>query len=496
MEQDADQTSAAEQRAFAVAKLKRAASLPRMKDGRRPPMHADGVSDGERVPGEEKKEEEVAPVSEEKIDTPLEVTARTTTPDPPPRTKRRPRSRSRSRGSRDFKGKARATQSPTPRPTESPAPSPLIHVGDSSPEESPPPPPSTNIQPSTPVISPIPSHFAQLQASHLLVTPVYPDSPLYYPGTSPPTPMLPSLEALQKGLFRSNSASARMIALHKLTGGADTYDSSFPSPSPTPPPPSLKLGRNNTLGGGERSAARQAMLRRLAERTKDGDGDVTSGDEKTSAPPPSFPSSLRNTPAVPSTPQPQLVDIAEHLPSRPTTPSPPAVVRQPTPEQIAEAPPEGPLVSLTPEPSAEYERPRRRRSLIVEVEDPPSYSGLPATPTKMDSGRAAFASVVTSIASTDSLRGSGVGVPVFMAPTDRMQSMQDMFPMTPQKDKPFHEEEEERILYQLDSRMQDRDFHDRMQYRDFHNRQISWIADPGEPCPRFSFAQALMPCSS
>jgi hypothetical protein len=41
-------------------------------------------------------------------------------------------------------------------------------------------------------------------------------------------------------------------------------------------------GRNNTLGslgGGERSAARQAMLRRLAERTRDGHGDVTSSDE-------------------------------------------------------------------------------------------------------------------------------------------------------------------------------------------------------------------------
>ncbi|CAE6419698.1 unnamed protein product [Rhizoctonia solani] len=38
-------------RADMVAKLKRAASLPRMKDGRRPPMpmHAEGVSEGERV---------------------------------------------------------------------------------------------------------------------------------------------------------------------------------------------------------------------------------------------------------------------------------------------------------------------------------------------------------------------------------------------------------------------------------------------------------------
>src|SRR5882762_7052506 len=50
---EAEQTSsAAEQRAFAVAKLKRAASLPRMKDGRRPPMHVDGVSEGEKTPAD------------------------------------------------------------------------------------------------------------------------------------------------------------------------------------------------------------------------------------------------------------------------------------------------------------------------------------------------------------------------------------------------------------------------------------------------------------
>ena len=50
---DSDAAAVAEQRANAVAKLRRAASLPRMKDGRRPPMHgeAGGVSEGE--PGQE-----------------------------------------------------------------------------------------------------------------------------------------------------------------------------------------------------------------------------------------------------------------------------------------------------------------------------------------------------------------------------------------------------------------------------------------------------------
>ena len=46
-----DPNAVAEQRANAVAKLRRAASLPRMKDGRRPPMHGEqgGVSEGEPI---------------------------------------------------------------------------------------------------------------------------------------------------------------------------------------------------------------------------------------------------------------------------------------------------------------------------------------------------------------------------------------------------------------------------------------------------------------
>ena len=53
--------SVAEQRATAVAKLKRAASLPRMKDGRSPPMHVEAVSEGERG---DKQDEESAQESD------------------------------------------------------------------------------------------------------------------------------------------------------------------------------------------------------------------------------------------------------------------------------------------------------------------------------------------------------------------------------------------------------------------------------------------------
>ena len=62
-------TAAAETRANAVAKLRRAASLPRMKDGRRPPMHgeAGGFSEGERnQQAEEKKDEEEKKEEEER----------------------------------------------------------------------------------------------------------------------------------------------------------------------------------------------------------------------------------------------------------------------------------------------------------------------------------------------------------------------------------------------------------------------------------------------
>ena len=254
---EAEQSStAAEQRAFAVAKLKRAASLPRMKDGRRPPMHVDGVSEGEKTPAngtgspptpelktekaseaakptQEKKEDVVAsnipPRTEEARDVSENAEAsetaeisenpeppRSTTTTPEPGRKRRSRSRSRSRGSKDLKVKARITQSPTPsRP---------VQGNESSPEDSPPPPPPTSIPASPKLVSPVPSHFGELQPSRLLILPLMsPEHPLLYPGTSPPTPspmtpMLPTLEALQKGLFRSNSAAARMMSMQKLTG--------------------------------------------------------------------------------------------------------------------------------------------------------------------------------------------------------------------------------------------------------------------------------------
>jgi serine/arginine repetitive matrix protein 2 len=82
--------------------------------------------------------------------------------------------------------------------------------------------------------------------------------------------------------MRSNSvgtaAAGRILAMHKLTGGTESYD---PSPSPTPPPLISKLGRNNTVSGGERIAARQNMLNRLGTRvTREADAEAASGAEE------------------------------------------------------------------------------------------------------------------------------------------------------------------------------------------------------------------------
>src|ERR1700732_170708 len=88
---EAEQTSsAAEQRAFAVARLKRAASLPRMKDGRRPPMHVDGVSEGEKTPADGSSTPSVVDVTVDQVETKAremedkkEITANTSdTPEP------------------------------------------------------------------------------------------------------------------------------------------------------------------------------------------------------------------------------------------------------------------------------------------------------------------------------------------------------------------------------------------------------------------------------
>ncbi|EGN99792.1 hypothetical protein SERLA73DRAFT_152020 [Serpula lacrymans var. lacrymans S7.3] len=503
-----ESTSAAEQRAFAVAKLKRAASLPRMKDGRRPPMHVEAVSEGEKTQPEDKQESDTPPTGDITTDVPQEE-KRGTTPEPANRTKRRSRSRSRSRGSKDFKGKM--------KPPQSPSVTPLIPSNDSSPEDSPPPPPPALFPPTTPVISPIPSHFTEMQqASRLLMSPALlsPESPLLYPGTSPPTPMLPTLEALQKGLFRSNSAAARMMAMQKLTRGNDVYDNSFPSPSPTPPPLPGKLGRNNTVSGGERSAARKFLLQRLGERIKEADGEQTSGGEEkdpvvpvkrrrrrsgrnssgaggsTTTEESGFGSTSATTPISPPVPLPSARDISEPPRTASTTPIQTVNVPSLNLNETLAGSREATPVRIFGFNHFDQEPPRKRRSILIEDPDeeerdrvPPqhTYLGLPGTPNRPSpsiSPRIPHSSDAPSYASTDSASPSAIGVPVYLSVTQKTPSKQDPFPIspftTPLKEKPSRDEDEEEVLYEAEYQENLR----RSPYHDVFAREISWIAEP------------------
>ncbi|EIW83159.1 hypothetical protein CONPUDRAFT_136292 [Coniophora puteana RWD-64-598 SS2] len=498
-------SSPAEQRAVLVARLKRAASLPRMKDGRRPPMHVEGMSDGERIqpdgnldlqlePARPSVDEgSVEPGSEQDVH-PVE---KPETPEPGPAArKRRSRSRSRSRGSKDLRGKFKPPQSPVP---------PVTPSNDSSPEDSPSPQPLPAS--SDAIISPIPSHITGIMNPRLLMSPAL-LSP-EYPGTSPPTPMLPTLEALQKGLFRSNSATARMMAMHKLTGGTETYDPFDSSPAATPPLPG-KLNRNNTVAGGERHAVRQALFQRLNGRINM--DEVTSGGEEkepintpmrkrirrrsrrssSNAAPRSTTddsesvSTSTNTPVMPPTPlplpddvpPPPVLDNPLRLPTRLT----PSINLNDTLAGSRQATP----IRLN---SQELPPPRKRRSIIIEDQDDedraPIHAGYPPPPpprrfTPDQSPRPPQPSNTPSLDSTQSgLDDNDVlGAPAHMSSRTASRApsrQQDPFlssPFsTPLKEKQSRDEDE--VLYSGDERS-----YSRAAYNDGIEREISWIADP------------------
>jgi len=536
----------AEQRAFAVAKLKRAASLPRMKDGRRPPMHVEAVSEGERSQldrqelgadvqmsddspmmsetqvGDDARQNRVEPEpdvetehSEAKVDDPKTeeepIISPPATPllpeDTPTKSRRRSRSRSRGRSSKDFKGKAKATQSPqSPRPQNA-----VVSANDSSPDEGP---ISSIPQPtgfaSPPLISPIPAHFALLQAQRILASP---EPGIIYPGTSPPTPMIPTLQDIQRGLFRSNSAAARLIALQQLAG-PDTYDHSLASPPVTPPLP--KLGRWNTVGGsgGERVAARKVMMRHIGKRLKEAEADQTSGGED---PQPAMPARRKRRSKRASANRSTVVDDREPpLAASPTTPvfptpalPPPTPepardngdprtlsVRSPTPNARSpsiERSREDALAKLTgespPVTTYDYETPLERRGVVVEEEeedDAPDpdhsqaspiprlvYNGRSDTPqAQVTSLRPPHASGSPSNASAE-LADSGVSEYL----SESTQEQQDAFPTspfaTPLRERQGPDEEEE------DSRAES-DTARRPPWSDAYDREISWVAELGQ----------------
>jgi serine/arginine repetitive matrix protein 2 len=534
----------AEQRASAVARIKRSISLPRMKDGRRPrpPMHVEAVSEGERPQlgrqdegadaqlsddspvmseaqvGDDTRRNGVEPEpevdtehSETKADDPkteeepiISPPATPSLPGDTPTTKPRRRSRSRSRrGSKDFKGKAKATQSPNPTNA-------VLSANDSSPDEGP---LASTSQPggftSPPLISPIPAHFALLQAQRILASP---EPGMIYPGTSPPTPMLPTLQDIQRGLFRSNSAAARLMVLQQLAGPG-AYNPSLASPPVTPQPLPGKIFRNNTVGGGggERIAARKVMMRQLGKRLKEAEAEHTSGGED---PQPAKPSHRKRTQKRHSENRPTVVDDREPSAASPTTPvlqsaalPPPTPettrdehdthtvlpARSPTPNARSpsvERSREDALAKLTGEPQSAapygYGTALERRGPVVEEEDDApdhdhsqaspiprsTYNGRSDTPPQIPSPRPPHPPSTSSGTSAESADG---GVPAYTPTTAHEQ--QHEFPTspfaTPLRERQGPDEEEEDSHTENDTAR-------RSPWNDAYDREISWVAELGK----------------
>ena len=494
-------SSAAEQRATAVAMLKRAASLPRMKDGRRPRLHPEAVSEGEQV---DKPDEESAPDSDDKPDTPEaepvdvaqcmepeaavvdveeqrdgerepsgppepeptqdkspEVPPTDGTPERPstPARKRRSRSRARSRGSKDLRLK---TKTPPPANNESSADE---YAADDHP-------------PSPPLISPIPSHFANFQASRFLHSPVSPIPNMFYPITSPSTPMMPSLDDIQKniGLYRSNSVgAARMMAMSKLTGEpVEAFASS-----------STPLGRNNTVSGGERGervAARRMLFNKL-RRPEKGDADQTSGTDDLSRP--ATPARQRGTRSRNRSSRASTVlDDRDDREQTSTTPNTPIVPPSPLLPQL-------PAVAMARAMSSDSNRtpvqaqpdvtmPMGGRGVVIEDEDEDADKlavdkpyVLPTSPARAVGNRAPYSSDVASQLSSESL--SAVPVPFFLS--TQSAGRPEGFPAspweTPLREKQYLDDDEESDAYrELRIAAGSRQAFPR-------DSEISWVAEPG-----------------
>ena len=479
-----EQTTAAEQRAFAVAKLKRAASLPRMKDGRRPPMHVEAVSEGEKSQVEEKADEPKHPegdqpsegpeaarppeqalelpptntqpchTNEPAADEPVEEPVTTSTPDSAAaEKKKRRRSRSRSRGSKDLKNKPKVVTPSLP----------TVHANNESSQDE-------DVAPtrlSPPIASPKPFRFDPMSPQYVEAG--------FNPPTSPSTPMLPSLEAIRSGLIRSNSASSgvqRAMAMAKLTG------ESFDPATVVTNSPLAKLTRNNTVAGGERMAARALLFHRLGERLNTDAEQTSAGEEVTTqatAPAKRKRRRKRRSSSRAST----VVDDREPSPTTPTTPVlPNSLLTLPAnANQLAGAlihrPPSAPR-SHTPvniENGVEYRTPLHNRGVVIEDEDEPLEQS-PPLPAHL--GRLPHTSGAPSNFSTDS--APGIGVPFFLSQQKNLLRP-DIFPTspfaTPLKEKAYLEDEED-IFAEV-----------RRMPLPTNEREPSWVAEPSKACSLF-----------
>lgn len=305
-------------RANAIAKLKRAASLPRM-NGRRAATPAIGevVSETERGRSQEPDGDQVHPAtapmptppaepailsepetesvperelapeqgavalaSELESDAPVLATA--------PTKKHRTRSRSRSRSKQRLKDGSRPPSrqqlSSTPLPISPPQSPTLLSSDHDSPDQQPSSLPAFDhppVIPGAPMTPPF-TFISTMGQPYLSPSALVVQSPMAMGPTSPQVGP-PSLDLIREKfgpgpLQRSASARARTDALHKLTGGrVDPDHVELGPPSPPPATPDVALNRSNTVGG-ERVAVGRLMMRKLTERRAIPEGE-TSGEE-------------------------------------------------------------------------------------------------------------------------------------------------------------------------------------------------------------------------
>jgi hypothetical protein len=301
-------SNVADVRAASVARLKRAASLPRMKDGRRPAVNGGekpSASDGDR-PDTKSSTGTVTPALENPA-TPQpsspnydqdgdeeegdieESPARTPTPpqllvedEQPPHQPAEASETVPSRGRRRSRPNSRNhSRANTPRlETQLPA----LADNDHIPSMLAPAPAATISARALSPNSATPHLTAGVAAVNLNLR--APPPPPFLSPVSPflPTTTPPSLEALQgnymAGLLRSKSLG-RAHALHKLTGGNVSPESEyFPSfVAPTPPAATVP-SRSNTVSGGERNAIRLVMMQKLRTRVNNTDTEAQSGAEE------------------------------------------------------------------------------------------------------------------------------------------------------------------------------------------------------------------------
>lgn len=307
----------ADVRAASVARLKRATSLPRMKDGRRPAVNGGekpSVSDGDR-PDTKSSTGTVTPALENPAtpqpSTPKydpadddddddedgnleESPARTPTPPqlvlmldegPPPQQPAEPSEPLPSRGRRRSRPNSRNhSRANTPRldaqaqllvsAENNHIPSSLSSISS---------PPTRALPPNLAATSQLTAGATSALNLNLRAPP---PPPFLSPGSSflPTTTPPPSLEVLQgnymAGVFRSKSVG-RAHALAKLTGASVSPESEYFTPFINPTPPAATVpSRSNTVSGGERSAARLVMMQKLRTRVNNTDTEAQSGAEE------------------------------------------------------------------------------------------------------------------------------------------------------------------------------------------------------------------------